>query len=292
MAEVEQHSSAFPESLAEVSERLRVAEATRVPVPPPSRDAPLTLQDAYAVQRDNVRFRVSRGGRIVGRKVGLTSKAMQDQLGVDQPDFGVLFADMVVPDGGVIDAGTLLQPRVEAEFAFRLGSDLEGHVDERDAADAVSEVMLALEVIDSRVEDWRISLADTIADNASSALAVFAEPNEAVPGLLAELPDRVVTLYANGRPAASGPGRAILGDPLTALVWLTGALAGFGEGLRAGDLVLAGAVHASIPLDPHRTFDVTCAGFPELSVRVTGGSRHELPGVPSTTKTKHERGEA
>jgi 2-keto-4-pentenoate hydratase len=158
----------------QLADELAHAEATRRPVPPlTARHPDLTVDDAYAVQEVNTRRRLAAGEWLVGRKVGLTSLAMQRQLGVDEPDFGALLSTMVLADGGAVPLDRLVAPRIEAEIAVRLGTDLAGGDVDLDAARrAVSEVMLAFEVIDSRIADWQISLVDTIADNASSARVV------------------------------------------------------------------------------------------------------------------------
>jgi 2-keto-4-pentenoate hydratase len=198
--------------------------------------------------------------RVVGRKVGLTSPVVQRQLGVGQPDFGVLFDDMLVPSGGEIDSGRLIAPKAEAEVGFVLSADLDGftagaspdapisEADRAAAAAAVGYAVAALEIVDSRVADWDITITDTIADNASSALYVLGDKR--VP--LSEFAPVEVTmnLEKNGEPASSGNGAACLGDPLNALVWLARTAVSLGVPLRAGDVVLSGALGAMVTAEP------------------------------------------
>jgi 2-keto-4-pentenoate hydratase len=204
---------------------------------------------AYAVQRELTRRRRDAGAIVVGRKIGLTSPAVQKQLGVDQPDFGVLFADMDVSGESEVPSGRLLQPKAEAEIAFVVKEDLAeaDHDPERVRAD-VEYAVAALEIVDSRIADWDISLTDTVADNASSGLFVLAERRLT----LDEFEPREVTmrLYADDRPVSEGNGAACLGDPLNALAWLARTAREFGEPLRAGQVILSGALGPMVPTPP------------------------------------------
>ncbi|GAA5036094.1 2-keto-4-pentenoate hydratase [Microbacterium fluvii] len=256
-------------ALVALADALNAAEETGSPVPPPSAGRELTLDEAYTVQRVNIARRLDAGERIVGRKIGLTSLAMQRQLGVDQPDFGVVTDAMVIPDGGELDARMLIAPRAEAEFAFRIGRDLPPLPSADELWDAIDGVALSIEIIDSRVADWKISLVDTVADNASSARIVYGEILPATPELLASLPAQVISMTRNGDEVAAGPGSAVLGDPLVALQWLARAIGGFGDAFAAGDIVLAGAVAAAVPLAAGDVFAATAAGFAPVSVSVS-----------------------
>jgi 2-oxopent-4-enoate hydratase len=249
--------SAIERLAAELAE----AERTRVPIAPlTERDPGFTVADAYAVQLRNVDRRLGEGRRILGRKVGLTSLAMQRQLGVDEPDFGALLDDMVVEEGDAIAPGELIAPRVEAEIAFVMERDLKGPgVDSAAALRAVAGALPALEIIDSRVADWKIKLADTIADNASSARYVLGARLTPLDRVDLRLCGCVVA--RNGEPSATGAGAAVLGNPIRCVAWLANKLAEFGDGLRAGDVVLAGAVHAALPVEPG---DVVRAEFAHL----------------------------
>ena len=241
-----------------------LAEATRTGVPcPPVRDLfedGADLRTAYAVQQLNVRRGSDAGRRIVGRKIGLTSVAVQRQLGVDQPDFGALFADMYVPDGGTVPAGRLLRPKVEAEVALVLGRDLpHPECTVVDVLRAVDFALPALEIVDSRVRDWDISLLDTVADNASCGLYVLgATP---VPLTAVDLRAVTMTMTRNGGTVSEGTGADCLGSPLNAAVWLASALAERGDPLRAGDLVLTGALGPMTPAVAGDVFEARISGL-------------------------------
>ena len=208
-------------------------------------DPGFSLASAYEVQKSLAARRLDDGARIRGRKIGLTSAAMQRQLGVDEPDYGVLFDDMFVEDGDSIELGRLLQPRVEAEVGFVLAEDLKGPgVTVADVLRATTGVIAAIEVIDSRIVDWRITLADTVADNASSALVVPAGRIVPLTGIDLRLEGMV--LYRNGAVVETGAGAAVLGNPARCVAWLANKLAGYGAHLRGGDFVLAGALHRAV----------------------------------------------
>jgi 2-keto-4-pentenoate hydratase len=237
-----------PAQITEQAGALWGAQGSRTAIDPPTAWYPeLTAQEAYAVARMNIDRQLAAGASIAGRKIGLTSRAMQQQLGVESPDYGVLLDGMLQAGGSAIRRDDLLQPRAEAEIAVRLTADLAGpEVTAADVSRAIAEVVPAIEVIDSRIRDWKISLADTIADNASSGLAVVG------PGLAwdpdRDLRDLEVELAVDGVVTQRGSGADIITGPLEVIAWLARAIAPFGEGLRGGDLILAGAVHAAIPL--------------------------------------------
>lgn len=219
---------------------------------------------AYAVQRELTRRRVAQGAIVVGRKIGLTSPAVQRQLGVDQPDFGVLFADMNVSGQVTIDSGRLLQPRIEAEIAFVLRHDLaEGDLDDAQVRGAVDYAVAALEIVDSRVADWDITITDTIADNASSGLFVLAGHQLR----LDEFEPAAVTmhLYSDGEPVSQGNGAACLGDPLIALAWLARTARGLGDPLRAGQIVLSGALGPMVAVAPATRFHAEISSLGHVS---------------------------
>lgn len=231
---------------------------------------------AYAVQNLVTEQRVAAGARIVGRKIGLTSRAVQQQIGVDSPDTGVLFDDMEVPDAGTIAGGAILQPKVEAEIAFVLkdgladfGADAELASPITDelraaAAAAVDYAVAALEICGSRVQNWDVRITDTIADNASSGLYVLGTRRLS----LAEVSpvDVSMTLHRNGELASTGNGRACLGDPLIALAWLARTRAALGEPLAAGDVILSGALGPMVAAEPGDTFVGEISPFDPVSV--------------------------
>jgi 2-keto-4-pentenoate hydratase len=238
----------------------------------PMRDwlEPTDAAGAYAVQEINTRFWVEKGRRIVGRKAGLTAKAVQVQLGVDQPDFGVLFADMEIEDGGVLDPVQSLQPKVEAEIAFVLAHDLlEPDTTAEMVAQAVATVHAAIEIVDSRIADWKITFADTVADNGSSAYFVLAAGGLPLAGL--DLEGAAMTMEVGGEVVSTGIGAAALGNPLNAAAWLAQTLAKRGEPLKAGDILLAGALGPMIALNPGDHVRAVIGGIGEASF--TYGSR-------------------
>lgn len=230
--------------------RLEAAESTRKPCAP-VRDllGETDIELAYAVQRRLTEHRLAAGAKIVGRKIGLTSPAVQRQLGVDQPDLGVLFDDMDVTGLAEVPSGRLLQPKAEAEVAFVLGADLDHEISGvDDVRAAVSYAVAALEIVDSRIADWDIKITDTVADNGSSALYVLGDKKLTLDEF--EPVDVVMKLYSDGELVSEGDGAACLGDPLEALVWLARTARAFGAPLRAGQVVLSGALGPMIPAPP------------------------------------------
>jgi 2-oxopent-4-enoate hydratase len=259
-----------PAVIARVADALFNAEQAASAIEKPSLAHALDLDDAYAVQQHNVQRRRARGARLVGRKIGITSKAVMDWLKVSEPDFGALFDDMMVDDGGVCDAARLVQPRVEGEVAFVLGRDLPNpRTTVVDVVAATASVAAAIEIIDSRVKDWQITLADTVADNASSARFVIGATS--VP-LCADGGGRDLTLAGcalrkNGRVASTGAGAACLGTPVNAVAWLARTLAARGAPLLAGDVVLSGALCPVVPVQRGDVVEVDVAHVGRATVR-------------------------
>ena len=240
------------------AERLATAAREKVPCAP-VRDL-IGDAEAYAVQQHNIAARIADGATVVGRKIGLTSPAVQQQLGVNQPDFGVLLDDMAYEDGDELPMSGLLQPKVEAELAFVLKADLtEGPFDEQRVTNAVGHVKASLEIVDSRISGWDITFADTVADNASSGLFVLgteqADLSEVVPKNVE------MVLSVNGVERSAGTGAACLGDPLTALAWLATTAADLGAPLRAGDVVLSGALGPMVAIEAGDQVEATITGL-------------------------------
>lgn len=222
----------------------RLSEARRSGAPcPPVRDliGEISKDDAYAVQEQYVTTELAAGSRLVGRKIGLTSVAVQRQFGVAQPDFGVLFDHMVYCSAEPIDLGSLLQPRVEGEIAFVLNRDLDSPTTTvADVLRATEFVLPAIEIVDSRILGWDIRITDTIADNASSGAVVLGTTPYSLSGL--ELGDVGMVLEHRGEPVSVGAGSACLGSPVNAVTWLAREVAGRGRPLKAGEIILSGAL--------------------------------------------------
>lgn len=254
-------------TIIELADELWLADQKAAPIQALTERFPgLVIEDAYAIQSHNTDRRVNAGALIIGRKVGLTSKPMQNLLGVDEPDYGVLFDDMVVEDGDTIALSSLVQPRVEAEMAFLMERDLVGPgVTTAKALAAIAGVLPSIEVVDSRVADWKIKLVDTVADNASSGLFVLGGRLTPVAGL--DLPLIGVAVSRNGEVIDTGAGAAALGNPARCVAWLANKLATFGAGLRAGDIVLPGAVHKMVDVAPGDVFRADFAGLGSVTAR-------------------------
>lgn len=257
--------------IKELAEYLNQAEERGEGVAPLTQHEPqLEVEDAYAIQLYNIDQRLTDTNKIVGKKVGLTSLAMQESLGVDEPDYGHLLTDMVIdPDHPVLDYKDVLQPRVEGELAFILKEDLVGpNVTVEEVLEATESIVAAIEVVDSRIKDWKITLEDTVSDNGSSAYYVlgdqFLKPDEA------KRIEVEMQLFKNGELINEGDGSAVLGDPAYCVAWLANKLHEFDITLKAGEVILAGALSAAIPAEPGDTF--TCKfteGFGEVSVTFT-----------------------
>jgi len=245
--------SAVAAEVAKAADALWKATSANSPCPP-VRTFLADVEAAYAVQRVNVERGVAAGRRVVGRKIGLTSPAVQTQLGVDQPDFGTLFADMAVPEGTPVRVGRLIRPKVEAEVALVLGAGLP-HRDctAADILRATDFALPALEIVDSRISGWDIGIVDTVDDNASSGLFVLG----GTPVPLTGLDPRAVrmTMTRGGETVSEGSGADCLGSPLNAAAWLASTLAGLGEPLRAGDIVLTGALGPMAAAAPGDRFE-------------------------------------
>ncbi|WIN00409.1 2-keto-4-pentenoate hydratase [Actinoplanes oblitus] len=248
---------------------LRAAERDRKPIPPLVRQRPdLTVADAYSIQLINVRRRDS---AVVGHKVGLSSVAMQRMMGVDEPDYGHLMADMRLSETDPADASRYCYPRVEIETAFLLGADLPGEgCTEADVLAATAFLAPSIELIDSRIEDWNISLADTIADNASSAGFVVGA-GRVRPGEI-DVRGIEAVLLRDGEPVVRGRSDAVLGNPVTAVAWLARTVAGFGVRLRAGHLVLPGACARAVDVHPGSSFRAVFTGLGDVRLSFAGGA--------------------
>lgn len=260
------------ELLSPLAATLRQALAQRSPCAPLTSSMPsLSVEDAYAIQAHNVALRIASGldakpARLVGHKIGITSRAVMEWLEVDQPDFGCLLSDMVVPDGGVAETSWLLQPRIEGEIAFVLRRRLAGPgVTAADVLAATDFLLPALEIIDSRIADWKITYPDTIADNASSGLFVLGADPARPRGVDLGLAGMV--LRKNGRVVSTGVGAACLDHPVNAVRWLANKLGEMGHALEAGHVILSGALGPVCPVSSGDEVEVEIAHVGRCSVR-------------------------
>jgi 2-keto-4-pentenoate hydratase len=251
----------------ELAAELADAERSRVPMAPLTSIYPdIDVVDAYEIQLINIRQRVAEGARVVGHKVGLSSEAMQKMMGVDEPDYGHLLADMEVFEDEPVPAGRFLYPRVEVEVGFILADDLPGAgCTEDDVLAATAAFAPSIELIDTRIKDWKIALCDTIADNASSAGFVLGKERVSPKDIDIKGIDAVLT--RNGEVVAEGRSDAVLGDPVTAVAWLARKVDSFGVRLKAGDIVLPGSCTRAIDARPGDAFvaDFTGLGSVRLS---------------------------
>ncbi|WP_205879380.1 2-keto-4-pentenoate hydratase [Leucobacter triazinivorans] len=258
-------------SIEQAAERLRRAWATRTPCDPiRSLISEGGIEAAYEVQQRLSDDRIARGGQIVGRKIGLTSRAVQQQLGVDQPDFGSIFADTVHHDGEPIPLGGFLQPKIEAEIAFVLGSCIEQPTPTvADVLRATEFVLPAIEIVDSRVRDWDITILDTIADNASCGAVVLGTVPRRLEGL--DLPGLGMSLEHRGQVVSTGSGRACLGSPAIAVTWLARELRRRKTPLCAGEIVLSGALGPMVPVTGPGAYRADFGELGDLTAVFTGG---------------------
>ncbi|MEM7569864.1 MAG: fumarylacetoacetate hydrolase family protein [Pseudomonadota bacterium] len=247
-----------------LAQRLRDAYAG--PPIAPLRDGldPGDMEGAYAVQEINTQHWQAAGRRIVGRKIGLTAKAVQEQFDVDQPDFGVLFEDMQLENGAQLAPDTMLQPRVEAEVAITLAAALDApDCTAEDVAAATATACASIEIVDSRIADWKITFADTVADNGSSAFFVLGDEKHGLEGL--DLYTCGMVMEVNGTIASLGAGAACLGHPLNSVAWLARTLSQRGAPLQAGDILMTGALGPMVSLKPGDHVHAKFGGLGDVS---------------------------
>jgi 2-keto-4-pentenoate hydratase len=255
------------DEIALAAERLRAAEADCKATEPLTDEWPgMTIEDAYAIQLANVARRLDAGDTIRGHKVGLSSRVMQQMMGVDEPDFGHLLGSMFIADGATVEASRFCWPRVEVETAFRLGARLEGPTcSVEDVLVATDVIYPAIELIDSRIKNWEIKLPDTIADNASSGALVLGD----TPTRVTDVDLRLVgaVLHRNGEVIESGAGAAVLGHPAASVAWLVNKLHGFGTALEPGHVILPGSCTRAIDVRPGDDIVAEFAGLGTVSAR-------------------------
>ncbi len=253
-----------------LANRLIEAETSRQPVPPLVSEFPeMSEEDAYAVQNLNAVRAISHGDRLIGYKVGLTSREAQKHFKVFRPDYGHLFDRMAVLEDGTVPLANLIQPKIEGEIAFVLGRDLKGPgVTILDVLAAVDYATVAMEIIDSRIQNWKISAWDTIADNGSSAMFVVGGRKTPLDGL--DLGGLGMNLTRNGEVLVTGAGAAVMGNPLSAVVFLANELSRQNKGLLAGEVVLSGSLGGMLPMAAGDVFSCEIRRLGKVTVRCSG----------------------
>ena len=252
--------------IEKLADRLHQAEADRTTVPLFTKEIPeMTLEDAYAVQLKNIERKLLQGERVIGYKIGLTSRAMQELIGIDTPDFGHLTDQMLVLEGQSVVREELIQPKVEGELAFCLAHDLTGPgLTPADVYQATAFVVPAIELVDSRMETWRFGLVDTVADNGSSKR--FMLGSRMIPIQEVDMRLTGMTLEKNGELLASGTLAQVLGNPAAAVAWLANKLSEYGIVLKAGSIILSGSVTAAFPAEAGDVFTVSFQGMNSLNM--------------------------
>jgi 2-keto-4-pentenoate hydratase len=246
------------------------ARRTRTPIAPfTDADPALGMADGYAIQQELVRLLLADGDRVVGYKVGLTSVPMQKMIGVDSPDYGPVLASTVYADGATVALSDFIAPRVEAEIVFTLGARLRGPgVTVDQARAAISGARAGMEIVDSRIADWRIKLADTVADLASNGAMATAAREVPIDRFDPRLTGMVMT--RNGELVDTAAGAAALGDPVAVVAWLANTLGAHGVALEAGHVVMTGALHAAVPLAAGDVFTAEFDHLGTVSIKVAG----------------------
>jgi 2-keto-4-pentenoate hydratase len=252
-------------NIQEVAERLLNAEKIKQPIEPLTDTFPaITVDEAYQIQLQQIREKVANGATIVGKKIGLTSKVMQNMFQVNEPDYGHLLDDMLYLDGETVILDDLVQPKLEFEIAFILKKDLKGPgVTILDVIDATDYIAPAFEVIDSRIKDWKIRFEDTVADNGSSARAIIGGKPTKLEDV--DLKHIGMVVYKNGEYFDSAAGAAVMGNPVRAVAWLANALGKYDISLNAGEIVLSGALSAAVPIQDGDSFTAEFAHIGKVS---------------------------
>jgi 2-keto-4-pentenoate hydratase len=250
----------------EARELYRAEKEKRVLSPFTAKYSQIEPEESYRIQLALIEMKQADGAKVVGKKIGLTSKAMQKMLNVDQPDYGHILDNMVLQDAAVFPLDELIQPKIEPEIAFILDHELKGPgITPTQVLAATRFVVPALEIIDSRIEGWKIKLCDTIADNASSARVVLGNSPKRVDRFDLKLVGMV--LEKNGEIVQTGAGGAVLGHPAVAVAWLANAVGQFGVSLGAGEIVMPGALCAATDVSPGDLLQASFAGLGSVSVR-------------------------
>ncbi len=224
------------------------------------------IEDAYQVQQINVQKRIANGEITVGKKIGLTSFAVQEQLGVDQPDFGILFNTTEVADNGTLSYEELMQPKAEAEIAFVMAKDLDEYITLEKLVDAIDYACASIEIVGSRVENWNIRITDTIADNASASHFVMGKTQVKLDQI--DLINCKMEMTKNGKVASTGVGKACMDNPLNAALWLAKVMAERGTPLKAGEILLSGALGTMVVIEKGDKFTAEIEGLGSVSLKI------------------------
>ncbi|QAU33008.1 2-oxopent-4-enoate hydratase [Janthinobacterium sp. 17J80-10] len=258
--------------IEQYGDELYMAFLRQTTVPPLlEREPDITIEDAYKIQKRMVDRRVAAGEKIVGKKIGVTSKAVQDFLGVFQPDFGQLTSGMIYQEGDTIDLGNLIQPKAEAELAFVLKEDLKGPgITAMDVIRATDYVVPCFEIVDSRIKDWNIKIQDTVADNASCGVYVLGK-TRGDPRVL-DITMAGMVLEKNGELFSTGVGAAVQGSPANAVAWLANTLGALGIPFKAGEVILSGSQSALVPVVDGDELVCTVGGLGSCHVKFAGRS--------------------
>lgn len=258
-----------PELIAALGDELFAALRERRTLSPlTSRHPDLSIEEAYRISLRMLERRTAEGERVVGKKIGVTSKAVQDMLGVHQPDFGFLTNVMEMSNGASVSLAEqrLIQPRAEGEIAFRLKQDLRGPgISAEDVLDATDYVSACFEIVDSRIDDWTIKIQDTVADNASCGVFVVGE--ERVDPRSLDLAAAAMTVWRNGEEVAQGLGSAVQGHPAAAVAWLANTLGEFGIPFLAGEMILSGSLAPLLPIVSGDEYTLRISGIGDAAIR-------------------------
>ncbi|WP_216827403.1 2-keto-4-pentenoate hydratase [Alkalihalobacterium elongatum] len=252
-------------NIQDIASRLLEAEKTRVPIEPITEIFPdISVEEAYYIQQQQIEEKVKNGAVIIGKKIGLTSKVMQEMFNVNEPDYGHLLDDMVYVDGDTVSLDDLIQPKLEFEIAFVLKKDLIGPgITPTDVINATEYIAPAFEVIDSRIQDWNIRFEDTVADNGSSSRVVIGGKPTHLEEV--DLQHIGMVVYQNGKYLDSAAGAAVMGNPVRSVAWLVNALANYGISLKAGEIILSGALSKAVPIEDGDTFTAEFAHLGTVS---------------------------
>lgn len=261
-----------PELLDSLSEALFVSWKARTTIAPLRDRADLTLEHAYRIQQGFIERRLAAGETIVGKKIGVTSKAVQDLLGVRQPDFGQLTSGMVVQNGAKLDVGQMIQPKAEAELAFVLKEDLIGPgITAVDVINATDYVAPCIELVDSRIDDWNIKIVDTVADNASCGMFVVGDAKASPLDVDLNLAGTVVKV--DGEIVTTGAGAAVQSGPANAVAWLANTLGQLGLPFKKGEVILSGSQSVLLPVEAGTHFECIIGGLGSCSVTFVDGDK-------------------